>query len=83
MANKHGKRRENRHHIVAQSRGGEDEGNVVQWDERFHTTWHYMFDTMTKEEVIEFMSIILQPGSRWTISAIRRLQRDIIARNEH
>lgn len=81
MANKHAKRKlETVHHILPRSRGGEDEGNTVLWPAHFHVLYHALFENLTLEEVVELLTIMSQPGERWTSAELKRLKHDLMKR---
>lgn len=77
MGNKHGRKLETTHHIVPRSRGGGEKNNTVKWPTHFHALWHSLFDNLLLEEVVEMITIMSQPGKRWTSAEVKRLKRDI------
>lgn len=80
MGKKHKNRLETTHHIVPRSRGGGDKDNTVRWPAHFHVLWHSLFENLTLEEVVEMITIMSQPGGRWTSAELKRLKRDIQSR---
>lgn len=74
----------NRHHIRPRSRfpngtnkDEKDKDNVVELDRDWHDAWHYMYGNATPAEVCKAINIIMQPDTRWTYGAIKRLLEEL------
>lgn len=65
------------HHVKPSSRGGEDKNNIVLWDDTFHKRFHTLFDNMTLEEIIQFITIVSTPNGSFTKRYIALLKRRI------
>lgn len=81
MARRRRKFKLSRHHVVPQSRiewGDKDADNIVLLPPDFHSAWHFLFENMTTEEVVEFIRTVMVPGMRWSKRDLVNLRDDLI-----
>jgi hypothetical protein len=55
-----------------------DKDNVVEIDEDFHKSLHVVFGTLVPELYSKFLSIVLQPDTRWTSKDLHRLRNQLM-----
>jgi len=62
------------HHVLARSRGGGSENNLVLLPVDFHMALHKLVGNLTKDETLRFLNIVLTPDGKWTWKNLRVLQ---------
>lgn len=48
-------RKFNRHHLIPKCRGGYGGKNLLKMDMERHKAWHFLFNNLTLDEVIELL----------------------------
>jgi len=67
-----------RHHLLAQSRGGKSENNVMRLTFKCHKWWHDVFGVLTPTEAVIFLKLVFVPGGVYTSDDLAIIRRFIV-----
>lgn len=68
------------HHILAKSRNGKDQNNIVRLPDHIHVALHTFFGNLTPDEMHKFIDIVLRPNAKWSSGDLEALRQNIMRR---